>query len=96
MAERKYEHPGFEYMEVSVITGIAKSANEWSKDGWETIAVVSPLPPPWTNPMFTLLLKRVKRNPYNLLANPEEFKKWEEWESRYGGPGDHGWRSSDS
>lgn len=87
MAKRVYEHPGFDYIEVTVVKNIAQCANNWTENGWDTISVI---PPTIAEKQCSLLLKRIKMNPYNLLENAEEFDKWHTWNNRYGGPADHG------
>lgn len=73
-----YNHPGYEYMEAEVEETIAKSANLWADQGWETIAVV---PPMGLSVTWVLILKRVKpiKLPQYVVIEPlydsEEFNK---------------------
>lgn len=76
------KHPGYEYLEVEVEESIAKTATLWDGAFYETVAVV----PPYGlgKPRYSLLMKRRKRNPYDQLGDPEEFRQWDEWEKTYG------------
>ena len=76
------EHPGYDYLEAEVVENITQSANRWADDGWETVSVIPPLGLGKT--VYSLLLKRRKRNPHDQLGTPEEYRQWEAWEKRYG------------
>jgi hypothetical protein len=76
------KHPGYEYLEVEVENSIAETANLWAGTGYETISVISPVG--LARLGYSLLLKRVKQNPYDQLGDPEEFRQWDEWEKTYG------------
>lgn len=92
MGKRTYEHPGFEYDQVEVVTTIPLTANHFENLGWETISVI---PPAGMNKSFSLLVKRVKPNPYDPIKNVDEFEKWQEWDTTYGGPWTHRKRTTD-
>lgn len=85
MSKPRYEHPGFEYDQVEVVTTIPLTANHWEAAGWDTVSVVSP----HGTEGYSLLIRRVKVNPYNMLENADEFEKWSEWDTKYGGPWTH-------
>ena len=76
------EHPGYDYTEVQVEKSISETALSWGDHGWETVSVIPPVGLGRIG--YSLLLKRVKRNPYNQVGGPEEYRQWEAWEKRFG------------
>lgn len=68
--------PFYEYLEAEVVTAIGKSANQWQRQGWETIAVI---PPAGMSKSFSLLLKRaVPQNPFD---REDSWHNWIIWET---------------
>lgn len=76
------KHPGYEYLEVEVVEAIALTANHWADQGYETVSVIPPVG--LARLGYSLLLKRVRQNPYDQLGDREEFRQWDEWEKTYG------------
>lgn len=92
--QKTYEFPGFEYkwVNISLIpygsmqepaqgATIEEAANYWAGRGWRTVSVIPAKGPGYSD---TLLVERIKQNPY-MPGNGESFSKWTEWDDRYGG-----------